>query len=136
MAELTGDRNTVRKQGDYAAYPVKGAKKVLAGSLVCIDANGYAVPAADTAGYRFVGVARGYVDNSGGNDGGLMVEVWRRGCFELAATGMAITNVRDAVYILDDQTVGLAADAANDIPCGNISEFNTATSVYVDIDRV
>jgi hypothetical protein len=135
MAVLTQDRNTVRKQGDYAAYPVKGGETVYAGSLVCIDANGYAVAAADTAGYRFVGVARGNADNSSGQDSDMSVEVWRRGCFEFAATGMTLADAGGSAYLLDDQTVGLAATATNDVPCGLISEYISATSVYVDIAR-
>jgi len=135
MGALSTDRNTVRKQGDYAAYPVKGGATVYAGSLVCIDANGYALPGADTAGYRFVGVARGYADNSAGSDGDVSIEVWRRGCFEFACAGMTLADVGGSVYVLDDQTVGLAATATNDIPCGAVSEFNSATSVYIDIAR-
>jgi len=135
MGALSTDRNTVRKQGDYAAYPVKGGVTVYAGSLVCIDANGYALPGADTAGYRFVGVARHFVDNSTGQDGDVSIEVWKRGCFEFAATGMMLADVGGSVYVLDDQTVGLAASATNDIPCGMVSEFNSATSIYVDIYR-
>ncbi|MBI5189096.1 MAG: hypothetical protein HZA22_00280 [Nitrospirae bacterium] len=133
MSALTKDRNTVRKEGDYAVYPVKAAKKIFAGSIVCIGADGYALPGSDTAGLKFVGIARGYVDNTSGASGALKVEVWRRGAFELAASGMAITNAGDKVYVVDDQTVGLAATTANDVACGKITEFNTATSVYVDV---
>jgi len=135
MSALTKDRNTVRKDGDYAAYPVKAGAKVYAGGIVCIDADGYALPGSDTAGLKFVGISRGYADNSGGADGALDVEVWRRGCFGLAASGIARANVGDGVYVVDDQTVGLAAATANDVPCGRISEFVSSTSVFVDIAR-
>lgn len=136
MSALTKDRNTVMKQGDYAAYPVKTGVKIYAGSIVAVGTDGYAIPGADTAGYRFVGVSRDFVDNTGGASGALSVEVWRKGCFELASAGMARSNTGDKVYIVDDQTVGLAATTVNDVPCGMISEFYSATSVYVDIDRV
>lgn len=136
MPALTGDRNTVRKDGEYAAYPVKGGSVIYAGGIVCLGADGYAVPASDTAGLKMAGVARGYVDNSAGSDADEYVEVWRRGCFELSASGMGPSNAGDAVYVLDDQTVGLAASAVNDVACGSISEVVSATSVFVDIDRI
>ena len=135
MSALTKDRDTVRKDGVYASYPVKGGVKLYAGSVVCVNAGGYALPGADTAGLKFVGVARGSVDNSGGPDGAVNVEAWRKGSFEFACSGMARGNTGDAVYVVDDQTVGLAATTTNDIPCGKIAEFNTAMSVYVDISK-
>jgi len=135
MSGLTKDRNTVRKEGQYASYPVKASAKIYAGSIVCLGSDGYALPGSDTAGLKFAGIARGYVDNSAGASGAQSVEVWRRGSFELSATGMAVANAGDAVYVVDDHTVGLAAQTANDVPCGRVSEFNSATSVYVDIAR-
>jgi len=133
MSALSMDRNTVRKEGDYAAYQVKANAKIFAGSQVCIDSTGYAVPGSDTAGLRFVGISRGYADNIGGADGALSVEVWKRGSFELAASGMTNGNIGDSVFVVDDQTVGLAATTTNDVTCGKISEYNSATSVYVSI---
>ncbi len=133
MSALTKDRNTVRKDGLYTAFQVKADTKIYAGSLVCIDQTGYAVPASDTAGLKFVGISRCFVDNTGGADGALSVEVWRRGSFELNASGMTKGNVGDGVCVVDDQTVGLASTTTNDVPCGKISEYNSATSVYVSI---
>ena len=133
MSALTKDRNTVRKEGDYAEYQVKSNAEIFAGSQVCIDPTGYAVPGSDTAGLKFVGISRGYADNTGGADGALSVEVWRRGSFELAAAGMTMGNIGDSVFVVDDQTVGLAATTTNDVPCGKISEYNSATSIYVSI---
>jgi Uncharacterized conserved protein (DUF2190) len=136
MSALTNDRDTVRKEGNYASYPVKGGAVIYAGAMVCIGADGYAVPASDTAGLKFMGVARAYVDNSAGASGSLQVEVWRRGCFNLAASGMALSNAGDDVYALDDQTVGLTSASTNHIKCGVISEYVSAASVYVDISRI
>jgi hypothetical protein len=126
MSALTKDRNTVRKEGDYAAYLVKANVKIFAGSMVCIDSTGYAIPGSDTAGLKFVGISRGYADNTGGADGALSVEVWRRGSFELAASGMTRANIGESVFVVDDQTAGLAAATANDVPCGKVSEYNSA----------
>jgi hypothetical protein len=42
-------------------------------------------------------------------------------------------NIGDSVFVVDDQTVGLAATTTNDVPCGKIAEYNAANSVYVSI---
>lgn len=135
MSALNKGRNTVRKEGDYAAYPLKAGAKIFAGGIVCIDGSGYAVPGADTAGHKFGGISRMYADNTSGSGGDQQVEVWRRGSFELSTSGIGRANVGDQVCVVDDQTVNLAAVTANDVPCGRISEYNSATSVFVDIAR-
>jgi len=136
MTALNGDRNTVRKEGVYAAYPVKGGAAIYAGGIVCLGADGYAVPGSDNAGLRTAGIARGFVDNSAGSDADGYVEVWRKGCFNLSASGMSAANAGDQVYVLDDQTVGLSASSVNQIACGVISEVVSASGVFVDIDRI
>ncbi len=136
MSALTKDRDTVRKEGAYASYPVEGGAVIYAGSMVCIGADGYAIPASDTAGLKFIGVSRQYVDNSAGASGSVQVEVWRRGCFNLAASGITLSNAGDPVYVLDNQTVGLTAASTNHVACGKVSEYDTASTVYVDISRI
>jgi hypothetical protein len=136
MSALNNDRNTVRKEGVYAAYPVKGGAVIYAGGIVCLGADGYALPGSDTAGLKTAGIARGYVDNSSGSDGDGYVEVWRKGCFNLSSAGMSAANAGDAVYVLDDQTVGLSASSVNQVACGIISEVVSASGVFVDIDRM
>jgi len=136
MPALTKDRKTSYKEGVEIGYKVAASTKIYAGSSVCLNASGYAIPAADTAGFIFLGVAQEYVDNSSGANGDLTVKVRRKGVHFLAASGMAITNIGTAVYVVDDQTVGLAATTTNDIPCGTIAEFVSSTSVGVDIDRI
>lgn len=133
MAALTEDRRLEKYAGDELPYKVAGNTTIYANSLVCLNASGYAVPAGDTANYKFLGVAAEYVDNSAGSNGDKQVRVWRKGVFEFGASSMAITNIGDAVYVLDDQTVGTAAQATNDVGCGKIAGFKSATSVLVDI---
>ncbi len=133
MAALTKDRNTTRKIGGQAAYPVAAGVKIYAGALVCINASGYAVPAADTAGLKLVGVSRQYVDNTGGADGAQTVLVWKDGVFDFAAAGMTAADVGKPVFVADDQTVALAT--TNGVGCGIITEVESATKVWVDIDE-
>lgn len=133
MAALAEDRDTPMRDNRMYSYPVKAATKIYAGSMVAIDADGYAVPAADTAGLALVGRAEEQIDNSSGSSGDLSVLV-RRGTFKWAATGMTIANVGDPVFVLDDQTVGVASGATNEIFAGTIVEVESATAVWVESD--
>jgi hypothetical protein len=131
VAALTKDRSTTRKIGGQAAYPVAAGAKIYAGAMVCLNADGYAVPAADAAGLKFVGISRQYVDNSGGADGAQTVLVWREGVFDLAASGMTAADVGKPVFAADDQTVALST--TNGVGVGIITEVESATKVWVDI---
>ncbi len=130
MAALTKDRDTKRREGKWGEYKVKGSTKIFAGSEICLDAAGYAVPAANTAGLVYVGVSRDYVDNSAGSDGDLYARVWKGDRVEMTIVGAAITDVGRPVWIVDDQTVGFVK---GHVLAGIISEYISATSVYVDV---
>jgi len=135
MSALTADRSTSYREGVEIEYPVAASTKIYAGSLVCRNASGYAVPGADTTLFAFLGVAMAQADNSAvATNGAINVLVRRKGVFRFAASGMAITDVGAAVHVSDDQTVALSASSHN-IDCGKIASFISATEVGVDIDR-
>ena len=98
MSALTRDRATPYREGIEVEYPVAANTKIYAGSLVCVNAAGYAVPAADTSGYRFAGVALEQMDNIGGSDGGKNVRVRRAGVFEFDATSVSQNMVGTSMY--------------------------------------
>ena len=132
MAALTKDRDIGRKAGGMqAAYPVKAGAKIFAGGSVCVDANGYAVPGSDTAGLKFVGVSRQYVDNTYGQNGDLVIEVWIRDIFNFEANGLTDADVGKPVFIVDDQTVALSS--TNGVGIGIITEMGLGSKVWVDI---
>lgn len=132
MVALARDRNTPRRIGEIAAYAVAANAKIYAGSLVCLNATGYAVAAADAAGLRFVGVAKEYADNTGGADGDRVIQVWETGELQFAAAGMARTDVGLPVFVSDDQTVAKAG-GVNAVGCGIITEFVSATAIWIRI---
>jgi hypothetical protein len=132
---LAQDRNTTYREGVEMEYPVAGGAKVYAGSLVCRNATGYAVPGADQTGVKFLGVALEQADNTGGADGAKKVRLRRKGAFEMAASNMALTNLDDPVYVVDDQTVGLAGQTSHQVACGRVAGFVSAISVFVDVDQ-
>lgn len=113
------------------AYPVAAGVRIFAGGMVSLNAAGYAVPASDTAGQRFVGVARAQIDNTGGADGAKMVEVYEDGVFQFAANGLAATDVGRPLFAVDDQTVQLAT--THSVAVGVLDQFVSATSAWVAI---
>ncbi len=136
MSAATSDRATRQKPGEIRALGIAAAAILFAGCLACIDADGYAVDGADTSGYRFLGVVRKGEDNTDGSDGTLNTEVYAKGDFLLASSGLAAEDVGKAVYLIDNQTVGLSANASVDqhIFVGRITKVESATACWVAID--
>ena len=136
MAALTSDRNTEYSLGDLLSIPVAAATRIFAGSLVCSDADGYAVPAADTAGLVFEGVATAQADNRTGEAGDLSVVVRRRGRYRLdCASGLDQSALSAKVYAYDDHTVAAADDVTNDVLVGVIDKVEGAGDCWVSIDE-
>jgi hypothetical protein len=135
MTALTADRNTEYSLGDLLSVPVAAGEQIFAGSLVCLNASGYAVPAADVAGLLFAGVATAQADNRTGQDGDVNVVVRRRGRFRFDSLSLLDQSARGArVYAVDDQTVAAADDVTNDIPVGVVDRVAAAGSAWIAVD--
>ena len=102
MAALTNARDTSELGGKYIALPVKGATTIYQGSIVAVDANGYAIPGKKAASLKAAGRAEETVENKGG-DGEAVIRV-ARGVF-------VFDNATDAGK--DDQTVTKTATSAS-----------------------
>lgn len=136
MANLTADREDLRQDGVLVALPLS-AVKVFKGSLLANNTAGYAAKAADTSGFTLAGIAHEQVDNSAGAAGDKTVRVYRTGIVELNFSGTATqADVGKVVYMVDDNTVGLAATTTNDVIVGRIVSFVTATKVRVELSAV
>ena len=135
MSALTRDRATSYREGIEVEFPVAAATKIYAGSMVCVNAGGYAVPAADTSGYRFAGVALEQVDNTAGVDGVIMIRLRRSGVFEFDAAALTQAKVGDAMYAVDDQTFADTAGVTNHIKVGALVKYVSATKGWIDIAR-
>ena len=131
---LTSDKQIERTDGVQLAFPVNGTSTIYAGALVCVDADGYLVPGADTAGLIFQGIAMQQRDNASGDDGDQLCVVQRRGLVKCAIAAATQANIGDSVFLVDDETVGLAATTTNDIYCGIIAGYVDTTHVWVDIE--
>ncbi len=133
MAGLTKDRATPYRDGIEIEFPVAANTKIFAGSLVCANASGYAVPAADTAGLRFLGVALEQVDNTGGANGAKKVRLRRAGAFEFDAASITQAMVGTSMYVVDDHTIDDAAGPTNDIRVGILVKYVSDTKGWIDI---
>lgn len=131
---LTKDRSTPYKEGVLVAFPVAAATKIYAGSMVCVNAGGYAVPAADAASFKFVGVAQEMVDNSAGASGDLSVSVRTEGIFLLDATSIAQASVLADMYVVDDHTFD-ESNPGNGIKCGKLVKVESATLGWIWISK-
>jgi predicted RecA/RadA family phage recombinase len=135
MSALTRDRATSYREGIEVEFPVAATTKIYAGSMVCVNAAGYAAPAADTSGYRFVGVAMEQVDNSSGAAGAETVRLRRVGVFEFDGASLTQAKVGNAMYAVDDQTFADAATTTNDIKVGVLVKYVSTTKGWIDTAR-
>lgn len=118
MAALTAPRDTneIANGARAIVLPVKGKTTIYQGSIVAIDASGYAVPGKKAAGLKATGRAEETVENTGA-DGDATIRV-TRGVFVFENTGTAANKITAAdvlgpCYIEDDQTVTKLATGAS-----------------------
>lgn len=130
MAATTTDRNTpavyIERQ---IKLPLKSGEVIPAGAMVATqDADGFAVNAADTAGLTVQGRCEGAVSYAAGD----RWVVVARGAFVWANNGnVTAARIGQTVTVVDNQTVGLAADTTNDIVAGYVEEIRTGEGVVV-----
>lgn len=128
MTALTTDRDTPKFYSERVVHaPIAAASRVRRGALAMFNGSGYVVKASDSAvaGVRVVGVSKGDYDNSGGAAGDVEGD-FEPGVYGFnAAAGLAAAaraNVGKVVFVVDDNTVGLAADTVNSVPAGLLEE--------------
>lgn len=113
MVDITQDRNTPRKDGVLVPFPVAAGEVIPVGTMVCLNAAGFAVSAKDVADLKCVGCADERVDNTLGQDGDVKVCVWRNKTFNFANDGtLTQADVGKKVFIKDNQTVSKTANSA------------------------
>lgn len=101
---LTRDRNTSEREGKILVLPMAASTTIFAGSLVAINAGGYAAPGSTATGLTAAGRAEEPKTN-GATAGGETIKV-RRGVFKFAnLEADPVTKLLSTCYIADDQTV-------------------------------
>ncbi len=128
------DRKTQMKDADLIALPVAAGTLIEAGKMVAVNASGYAVEAADSAGLKVMGRADGRADNSGGQNGDVAVLICRKLAFKYRNSGAhSVTGAHTGsnVYVEDDETVAGAA-GTNSIVAGKCLGIES-DGVWVEI---
>ena len=108
-------------------YKMAASTVIYAGAMVCINASGLAVPAADTSGFKsVVGVAMQSVTSAA--SGNYYVQV-QEGDFLLEASSITQAHVGDVLVVVDDATVDNTS--TNSIKAGPLVEFVSSTAGWV-----
>jgi len=132
MTAITARKDVRRQEAVILPFPLAAATKIVEGALVNVNAAGYAVNATDTTGERCVGVASQECDNTTGAAGDADAIVWTGGAIDVLTNFSAtIANVGDKVYVVDNQTVDLAAVTTNDVLVGVIVAVLSTSKVRV-----
>lgn len=144
MPPLTGPKQRTRFEGRnplLIAHPAKLAAAIFTGALVCREAaSNLAIPAADNAGLVVLGVAMEDVTATANGSytvpSSNLVQVDHDGIWSFK-TGATEPKAGDNAYVLDDNTLGVAADAANDVLVGQFLRPNpyAAGEWFVDLMR-
>lgn len=121
-----------REHADVRSYPVADNVKIFKGSLVMFS-SGYAAVGADTASAVCCGIAMEQADNTvtGHTAGGIRVRCASNVHALLVGSGLAQTDVGAQVKIADSATI--AKTSTNNVNVGRITEFISATSVWVEV---
>ncbi len=127
MAALSSDRNTPSRSGHSRSFPVKGATKIRAGTLVALTTAGFAVPGSVSSTLKGVGRAEAQVDNSAGADGAVRIEVGAeiyRFDNSAGADQITVGNVGDPAFIVDDHTVAKTDGAGTRSKAGTVFDVD------------
>ena len=129
--DLTADRDTAERDGSILSL-TQGSNTIYAGSIVAVNSSGVAVPGAATVGLTGVGRAERTSDNTGAAYSATRVIQVKRGLFRWASATNAITaaSINLPAYMVDNQTVGRAAESTN-AALGRIVDVD-ASGVWVD----
>ena len=93
--------------------PVKGGAELTEATMAAINGDGYAAPAAASAGLKVAGCVQRYCDNRNGADGEQTVSV-KRGVFVWDNDGtIKETDILKPGYVKDERTVTITADGSS-----------------------
>jgi hypothetical protein len=127
MAAASAPRDTVEAKGALAQYPVAAATTIYAGTLVAVNASGYAVPASASSALTVIGRAEKTVTNTSaagfGSAGALDVLI-RKGAFFFTCAGAGITSVGKMAYVVFDNEVSLSDGSGTRPPAGKIIKYD------------
>ncbi len=130
---VTANQIVKRAEACRKSYPVAASTHIYEGTLVFINASGYADDDTASGVNKFAGVAIREVDNSSGSNGDLTVEVYSDGVFELTGSGFAQADVGKNAFATDNYTV-VVSDSASAIRIGVVKEYVSSTKLRVELN--
>lgn len=106
----TGNERTGNRM---LSIPVKGGAELTEATMAAINGDGYAAPAAASAGLRVAGCVQRHCDNRNGADGEQAARV-KRGAFVWGNDGtIKETDILKPCYVKDERTVTITADGSS-----------------------
>lgn len=129
---VTANQLIKKQDGCKRSYPVEEATRIYQGTLVYLNAAGYACDVTATGVNAFVGIAVAEADNTSGADGAIEVEVHTEGDFELVGTGFAQTDVGMPIYG-DDNYATVVSLGATSVRIGKVVRYVSSTKHIVAI---
>ena len=132
---VTANQLTQRQDGCRRNYPVEEAVRIYGGTLVYVNAAGYACDVTATGVNAFVGIAVAEANNTDGADGAITVEVYAEGDFELTGTFNSITDVGMPAYGDDNYAVVVALGATS-VRIGRVVRYVSTTKAIIAIKPV
>lgn len=115
MTATTKDRNTAMKDGELIGVPVAAGANIPAGVIAVANATGFATNGATALSLTYLGRSEEAIDNTGGADGAVTIQVRRGKAFKFdnhATDPVTQASLGKACYIADNQTVA-ATSATN-----------------------
>jgi hypothetical protein len=130
---VSSNQLTTRRDEGRIGVPVAANKRLYEGTL-CFAASGLASDVIGTNGVNpFLGILVREADNTGGLAAATKAELLTCGQFLLTGAGFAQTDVGKLAYGVDNFAV--SPTATNQPFVGTITEFVSATQVWVEINR-
>ncbi len=121
--------------GRFDLIPVKANAVILQNDYVCVDADGYLVPASDTSGLIFVGQSEADADATGLSSGDISCPVTRKGVLgygTITTANADQTWVGSLLFFLTASTGALAGGTSHTIVAGRVIAIESATLVIFD----
>lgn len=129
---VTANQLIKKQDGNKRSYPVEEATRIYQGTLVYLNAAGYACDVTATGVNAFIGIAVAEADNTDGADGDIEVEVYTEGDFELTGTSFAQTDVGMPIYG-DDNYATVVSLGATSVRIGRVVKYVSSTKHIVSI---
>lgn len=122
------DRMVPQRAGERYGYPMKGATRIFARTLVAVTAAGLAIPAGTAGAVAVVGFASHHADNRDGADSAGAVNA-ERGVlpFTFGGTAPTFADIGATVYAVDDDTVSLDSSSGTRLAAGTLDGIEGST---------